>query len=56
MSCHGFFLVGHKAFGSLLITDATATANKGSFKKKKTSRLWFEMICSLKLMQEFRGV
>jgi hypothetical protein len=27
VSCHGFFPLGHKEFGSLLIADATATAN-----------------------------
>jgi hypothetical protein len=28
MSCHGFFLMGHKEFGNLLITDSTIAINK----------------------------
>jgi hypothetical protein len=27
MSCHGFFLVGHKEFGNLLIRDCTIAIN-----------------------------
>jgi hypothetical protein len=27
VSCHGFFLVGYKEFGSLLITDCTNAVN-----------------------------
>jgi hypothetical protein len=27
MSCDGFFLAGHKEFGSLLITDCTSAVN-----------------------------
>jgi hypothetical protein len=30
MSCHGFFLVGYKEFGSLLITDYTSTVNSST--------------------------
>jgi hypothetical protein len=28
MSCNGFFLVGHKEFGSFLITDCNGAINK----------------------------
>jgi hypothetical protein len=31
MSRHGFFLVGHKEFGSLLITACTSTINSFVF-------------------------
>jgi hypothetical protein len=27
MSCHGFLLVGHKEFGSLLITNSTSAVD-----------------------------
>jgi hypothetical protein len=46
MSCHGFFLVGYKEFGSLLTTDCTSAVNifgeaSQGVKKVKCYAYWF---------------